>query len=116
MQEDLFLVSMMESNERELADDWQQMKMCYPKNARRYFAAVEDACDRMEYEGSTMHANILDRESVIRIARRIEQDMGENVDFDLLLTLLCHEIYVRRCRKRNRCRMFTDGLQSGCVR
>ena len=110
MQEDLFLASMMESNERELADDWQQMKMCYPKSAWRYLPAVEDACDRMEYEGSSMYAKIPDRESVIRIARRIEKDMDQNEEcnFDMLLSLLCHEMYVRRCRKCNRCRMFMD--------
>ena len=108
MQEELFLASMMESNERELAEDWQQMKMCYPKRARRYVRAVEDACDRMEYEGSSMHARIVDRESMNRMAHQIGQEMGdlEESDLDLVMTLLCHEMYVRRCRKCNRCRMF----------
>ena len=103
MQEELFLMSMMETGEEQQAMDCQRIKSCYPKPALKYVPRIEQECDKMEYEGSPMYADILDRESIFRIARR----MADNEkDVDLLTVLLCQEMYVRRCRKANRCRMF----------
>ena len=103
MQEEQFFMTMMESGEEQMAKEEQRMKQCYPKRAYCYVAEIEKECDKMEYEGSPMYAEILDRESIYRMAERMAK---KEEDQEMIMLMLCHEMYMRRCRKTRRCRMF----------
>jgi hypothetical protein len=80
------------------------MKRCYPPEVQKLSDMVDAACDALEYEGSLMYAKVVERTQVERMADRIAKQ--NEVSYPMILTLLCNEIYVRRCRKCRRDRMF----------
>lgn len=81
-----------------------QIRSYYPKNAARIQALVEDACDRMDYEGSFLYDEYPDKQTVERACRRIWEEQEENkevhiMEKEMIQTLFCHEMYLRRCRR-----------------
>lgn len=94
--------------EMEYEKDMERMKELYPKEVTRILEAVEEECDKMEYEGSLMFDEYPDRFMTERIVEHIYEEIssGEK-DKELLCSLigviLSNEMYRRRCRHR-RCR------------
>lgn len=86
------------------------MRTYYPKTSGMIQAMVEDACDRLDYEGSFLYDEYPDKWSIERTCQRIESQMemqaqgtSENLLGEFIRTLFCQEMYQRRCR-RKRCR------------
>lgn len=94
--------------EMEYEKDMERMKELYPKEVTRILEAVEEECDKMEYEGSLMFDEYPDRFMTERIVEHIYEEIssGEK-DKELVCSLigviLSNEMYRRRCRHR-RCR------------
>ena len=94
--------------EMEYEKDMERMKELYPKEVTCILEAVEEECDKMEYEGSLMFDEYPDRFMTERIVEHIYEEIssGEK-DKELLCSLigviLSNEMYRRRCRHR-RCR------------
>lgn len=116
--------------ERQSFEDARRMQSYYPKMAQQIQEQVEEACDKMEYEGSIMFDEHPDRLMMRRTARGIVdqikekypeewgqeetlavQSMGKGRpprkrdDWlgDLVQVMLADEMHRRRCRHR-RCR------------
>ena len=51
--------------------DFDKIKRCYPSQVTGIRYMVEDVCDRLEYEGSPMFAEVLDAVTVQRLAQEI---------------------------------------------
>ena len=58
-------------DENELEADREYLMQMYPARARLIMVMVEDACDRLEYEGSPMFAQFPDKEYMLGISRNI---------------------------------------------
>ena len=90
----------------------------YGPVAGKVLEYIEDACDQLEYKGSMMFDEYLDRTGVLVLADHIydkikEMEKEDCIKKDRLLyqmvcTLLGGELYHRRCRYRRKCRMFSD--------
>lgn len=94
--------------EMEYEKDMDRMKELYPREVRRVLEAVEDECDKMEYEGSLMFDEYPDRLMMARLTERIYGDVTDGAKGDdtlksLIGVMLSSEMYRRRCRHR-RCR------------
>lgn len=92
------------------------MRSYYPKDAGYVQSFVDDACDRLDYEGSFIYDEYPDRESIERVCQSICRQMEESREMesmqrrrkrgdggfleDLVGALLCNEIHGRRCRRR----------------
>ncbi len=97
-------------DERELEEDREYLMRMYPARARLIMVMVEDACDRLEYEGSPMFAAYPDKETVLDISRRIYDkvkynDSDNNLRY-LIDVLLCNEFMFRRNRYKRRRKFF----------
>lgn len=97
-------------DERELMEDREYMLQLYPAKARLIMVMVEEECDRLEYEGSSMFAPYPDRETVLGISRRIfykvccdrtDEHLKQMID-----VMLCDEILIRRSRYKRRRKYF----------
>lgn len=104
--------------EDEKEKDQRRLQELYPALARQIQPLVEEACDRMEYDGSFMFDEMPDRLWLRRICSRIydqvdkrnlEEDMMmQSVDStqewlkDLITVMLLNEMCQRRCRRRDR--------------
>lgn len=64
----------------ELLRDIEYMKQMYPDNIKRISDAVEEECDKLEYEGSSMLVEYPDREEMRKIARKVYGDLNERGD------------------------------------
>lgn len=117
--------------EEEDEKDWEKLKEQYPETAKWILSSVEEACDKMEYEGSVMFDALPDKTRVKNVAEEIQQMLEEkmaeeqaeevtdlytmeqapcrncrrnpNIFGDFIETMLYHEMHQRRCRHR-RCR------------
>lgn len=97
-------------DERELEEDREYLMQMYPAKARLILVMVEDACDRLEYEGSPMFAVYPDRETILEMSKRIYDkvkynDSDENLKH-LIEVMMCNEFYVRRSRYKRRRKFF----------
>ena len=77
----------------------------YPEAAKRLTPYVEEACDRMEYEGGILYDEYPDQLMMRMKCRDIcrsalTKDDAEDVMMDLCQILLYHEMYLRRCKRR----------------
>ena len=61
--------------EMEYEKDMDRMKELYPRAVKRILEAVEEECDRMEYEGSLMFDEYPDRFMLEQIVERIYEKM-----------------------------------------
>ena len=62
----------------EMMRDIEYMKEMYPEELRKVSMAVEEECDKLEYEGSPMLVQYPDREEMRRVARRVYDDLSES--------------------------------------
>lgn len=103
--------------EDEKARDQRRFRELYPALAKRIQPLVEEACDRMEYEGSFMFDEYPDELSLRRLSRSIYEKLdkktyqddlmmqemtGRNWLEDFVRIMLLNEMYQRRCRRRDR--------------
>lgn len=59
--------------------DFDKIKQCYPSQVTQIRYMVEDTCDRLEYEGSPMFAELPDGATIQRLAQEIYQAVsGDN--------------------------------------
>jgi hypothetical protein len=113
-------------NSEDLDKDIEYMRHLYPNTAKLIQRAVEDECDKLEYDGSVMFDEYPDKTSLDRIIDRIYEkmkDMDEddmqietksfnpsrrrrNFLRDLITIVLLNEIFNRRRRYRSRRRWF----------
>lgn len=95
-----------ESNEEHERDKKRIYDM-YPEAAKRLSPYVTECCDRMEYEGGILYDEYPDQLMMRMKCREIckkvltEKD-AEDVMMDLCQILLYHEMYLRRCKRRER--------------
>lgn len=115
--------------EQENERDMQRLKEMYPDVAKKVLRYVEEECDRMEYEGSTMFDEQPDRIMLMKITNGIydrvkdEFELPEDSDKEEVMTmnretrrrypprknwlgdmievLLFQEMFRRRCRHRS---------------
>lgn len=110
--------------------DLRMLQSMFPQTAKMLLPHIEEACDKMEYEGSMMYDQYPDAETVRRIQESIlakvadqfpqQQEeapdemlmmqvpggrRGQNWPNDLIRVLLLQEMHHRRCRHRG-CRGF----------
>lgn len=62
----------------ELFRDIEYMKEMYPEEIRKMSVAVEDECDKLEYEGSPMLVMYPDKEEMRRVARKVFDDLSDS--------------------------------------
>lgn len=97
-------------DEDELERDRDYLMQMYPAKARLIMVLIEDACDRLEYEGSPMFAEFPDKDTIRGIADKIYDKVKYKDDDDnlrhLIEVMLCNEFYLRRCRYKRRRRFF----------
>lgn len=97
-------------DEQELEEDRAYLRAMYPMRAKMILVMVEDACDRLEYEGSPMFAMYPDKMTMLAIARKIYDKVSYKEADETLLHMIeimvCHEFYIRRCRYRKRRKYF----------
>ena len=63
-------------SEMETERDLQYLQQMYPADAKRMQKKVEEACDKLEYEGSMMYDEYPDRVSMMLICDRIANEMA----------------------------------------
>ena len=90
--------------------------LMYSALARQILDLIEDICDQMEYEGSRMFDEYMDRTMLLAMVDKIydkidhqeKQDCQkkEQLLYQMILSLLGGEIYHRRCRYRRKRNMF----------
>lgn len=99
-----------------LEQEWRRMKAYYPRRAAAVQAAVEDACDRLDYEGSFLFDEHPDPWMVRRTCQDIcrqlngrkniqamavfREDLPKDSLSDLTQALFCQEMHRRRCRRK----------------
>ncbi|RHQ70773.1 hypothetical protein DWY08_09245 [Clostridium sp. AF23-8] len=97
-------------DEQELEEDRAYLRAMYPMRAKLILVMVEDACDRLEYEGSPMFAVYPDKVAMFSIAKKIYDKISYKDADETLLHMIeimvCHEFYIRRCRYRKRRKYF----------
>lgn len=85
--------------------DKQRIHNMYPEMAKRLIPYVEETCDRMEYEGGVLYDEYPDQLTMHLKCRDIcrqaqKPDDAADVMMDICQILLYHEIYLRRCKRR----------------
>lgn len=107
MQPELQLV-----DERELIEDREYLCSLYPAKARILEAMIEDACDRLEYEGSPMLVTFLDKETIFKMVDDLYGFVASDEETEdgtlkcLICVMLCNEFAVRRGRYKRRRKFF----------
>lgn len=92
--------------------DLEYLQQAYPNEAKRYQRKIADILDKFDYEGSMIYDEYPDRYSLQRLAGTVIQILKNenrkqsaeeliseekwNWMEDMILVLLCHEIYKRR--------------------
>lgn len=108
--------------------DLRSLQSMYPQAAKKLLPYIEEECDRMEYEGSSMYAQYPDQTTVQNIQNRIYRMVKDQFEVDepdqpedivslqyrrperdprgknwldqLIRVMLLQEMYYRRCRRR----------------
>ena len=92
-------------NHEEHERDKKRIRNLYPEAAKRLAPYVEEMCDRLEYEGGVLYDEYPDqlrlRLACRDICRQVQmEDDAEDVMMDICQILLYHEMYLRRCKRR----------------
>lgn len=94
------------AQEQRQEDDYQYITRMYSALARQILDLIEDICDQMEYEGSRMFDEYMDRTMLLAMVDKIydkidhqeKQDCQkkEQLLYQMILSLLGGEIYHRK--------------------
>lgn len=97
-------------------DDYQYIIRMYSALAREILDQIEDVCDQMEYDGSRMFDEYMDRTMILSMTDKIYDKMNyqekencpkqECLLHQMILILIGGEVYHRRCRYRRKKNMF----------
>lgn len=97
-------------------DDYEYITRMYSALAREILDVIEDICDQMEYEGSRMFDEYMDRTMLFSLVDKIYDRIKyqekeacqkqEGMLYQMILVLMGGEIYHRRCRYRRKKEMF----------
>ena len=87
------------------------MQRIIPAHSRALFDIMEDFCDRLEYEGSFLYDECPDKTTILTLTDKIHEKIMEEESLELSLkdfirTILCNEIFYRRCRYHRKKKMF----------
>lgn len=98
--------------EKALLRDLEYLQSAYPNEVKRYQRRIAEILDKFDYEGSMIYDEYPDgyglqrmAGSIIQVMKREEQNLPEeertsdekwNWLENMMLVLLCHEIYKRR--------------------
>lgn len=103
--------------EEQEENDYQYITKMYSSAAREILEFIEDECDQLEYEGSMMFDEYMDRSSMMRMADKIYDKIKyhekedcpkkDRMLFQMVQVLLGGEMCHRRCRYRRKKRMFS---------
>lgn len=98
--------------EEEDERDLEKLQSMFPKTAKLIQPMVEDACDRMEYDGSLMFDEYPDKLMMERLIEQIYQNIQNSQDEEQMQGEEGDDIFAAACRGRgcngNR---FGDGVQ-----
>ena len=94
-------------NHEEHERDKKRIRNMYPEAAKRLAPYVEEMCDRLEYEGGLLYDEYPDqlrlRFACRDICKQVQTEHdAEDVLMDICQILLYHEMYLRRCKRRER--------------
>ena len=94
-------------NDAQHERDKKRIQNMYPQIAKRLTPLVEEALDRMEYEGGILYDEYPDplmlRMACKEICKQVQtENDAEDVLLDICQILLYHEMYLRRCKRRER--------------
>ena len=94
-------------NHEEHERDKKRIYNMYPEAAKRLAPYVEEMCDRLEYEGGILYDEYPDQLRLRLACREIckqvqKENDAEDVLMDICQILLYHEMYLRRCKRRER--------------
>lgn len=113
---DIFDGKNMAEEEEIYENDYQYMTKMYSATAREILEFIEDICDQMEYEGSMMFDEYMDRTGILTMADKVydkvmyhEKEECQKKDrmlYQMVLALLGGEMCHRRCRHRRKIKMF----------
>ena len=100
------------AREKTLLRDLEYLQQTYPTEVKRYQRKIADILDKFDYEGSMIYDEYPDKYSLQRLAQTVTQILRqENQQLpaeeqlptekwewltDMILVLLCHEVYKRR--------------------
>ena len=100
------------AQEKTLLRDLEYLQQTYPAEVKRYQRKIADILDKFDYEGSMIYDEYPDKYSlqrlagsVIQILKQENQKLPEEEHLpdekwewlaDMILVLLCHEVYKRR--------------------
>ena len=100
------------AQEKTLLRDLEYLQQTYPTEVKRYQRKIADILDKFDYEGSMIYDEYPDKYSLQRLAQTVTQILRqENQQLpaeeqlpaekwewltDMILVLLCHEVYKRR--------------------
>jgi DNA topoisomerase IB len=98
-------------------DDYQYITKMYSSLAQEILEFIEDVCDRLEYDGSMMFDEYMDRTSVMAMADKVYEKVKyhekENVSkkdsilYQMIMTLMGGDMCHRRNRYRRKKQMFS---------
>lgn len=112
MREEMLYLKEYEDREQKFYEDRCQMKRFMKGEVGDCQAVVEEACDRLEYNGSAMYAEVLDEGQLYRMSEQLTRQVVAPEQcqqiMPWMMMLLCNEMHVRRCRKCRRDRLFCN--------
>lgn len=110
MREEVLYLNEYEDQERKVYKDRCQMKRFYKGPVRDFQKIIELECDKLEYDGSMMYADVMDEVQIYRMAEAVTRQIVADEHCEQIkpwiLMLLCNEMHDRRCRKCRRDGMF----------
>lgn len=75
------------------------MNSYLPSEYQRMQKKAEEACDKMEYEGSRMYDEHPDKEVIRQLAKSLlEKSEQDQYHEDMMCCFLCNEMFLRRYR------------------
>lgn len=100
------------AQEQRQEDDYEYITRMYSALAREILDHIEEICDQMEYDGSRMFDEYIDRAMILSLVDQIYDQMNyqekedcpkqERMLHQMILALLGGEIYHRRCRYQSK--------------
>lgn len=104
------------AQEQRQEDDYQYITRMYSVLAREILDQIEDICDQMEYDGSRMFDEYMDRMMLLSLADKIYDKMNyqekencpkqDSIIHQMIIVLIGGEVYHRRCRYRRKKNIF----------